>query len=485
MSEQIDFGEDEVAGGEAEGGPVAVVDDGQDVQFSYGEDEAAELPAVSLETPCSMLTGAAGSGKSFEIMRRIREDESYAVLAASTGVAAINLNTITIHSMLGFFDTNSLRDAYLQGSAQRKLRKIHAEGFKNVVIDEVSMISADTLDIIVRIFDDVNANLAVGESPIGIVLVGDFMQLPAIPEDRSRKAGIPWAFDAQAWPRFADDITRLTKIWRQSDARFLAALNYARCGRGGDMVGVLDACGVKWEGGVDNEFDGTTIVSKNETVDRFNQLALDRVKGRLIGLPSRRWGKSRAEWKNIPERTILRENAYVTLLANKYDGAEMVYANGDCGHVKGINPVLRPGQMPTIAIELVRNGQIVDVGPLVRGVESKDRPDSMSGEVRLSREDDDGRYLPQPHYRGREKRYVEGQVERYPIRLAFASTVHRSQGLSLDRVQIDVRDWMFKSPAMVYTALSRGRTLEGLRLVGMKEKWAEQCKVDPRAARWL
>ena len=79
-----------------------------------------------------------------------------------------------------------------------------------------------------------------------------------------------------------------------------------------------------------------------------------------------------------------------------------------------------------------------------------------------------------------------GQIEYFPLRVAFATTVHRAQGLSLDRVQVDFRGWMFaRQHAILYVALSRARTLEGLRLVGPPDLLAERCKVDPLAVRWL
>lgn len=461
-------------------------EDGPDVAVEFeGEQEVVTGP---VETPCSFLTGAAGVGKSFLILSRIKEDPRYAVLSSTTGISAINLNATTIHSLLGFFDTDSLRDAYLSGAAQRKLRRILSDGFKNVVIDEISMCSHNTLDLLVRTFDDVNSNLAHGEHPIGLVVTGDACQLPAIPEGKKTgraRLPTPWFFDANCWPRFERNMTKLTKVWRQTDQQFLAALNYARSGNGPAAADLLAASGLRYETAVDMEFDGTTLMGKNDEVDRFNQIALDKVKGRLIGLPARRWGKQRGEWKNVPDRTIIREGAYVMLLANKYDGQDFLYANGDCGHVKGILPSVGNLIPPTIVIELVRNGREVGVEPIVRAVESRDKPDDMGDYATIPKKDDVGGYVAKPHYRGDAKRFVSGQLNYYPIRLAYASTIHRCQGLSLDRVQIDFRGWMLGGAAMGYTAMSRARTLQGLRLVGMKEVVAAKCKIDPRVIPWL
>lgn len=436
---------------------------------------------------------------SFTCRERCAADPNYAILSSSTGISAINLNTVTVHSLLGFFDTDSLRDAYIQGGVQRRLRKLVTDGYRNVIIDECSMISRETLDLLVRSFDDVNGRLlSEDKPPVGLILTGDWLQLPAIADKpagagagrakRGQAAKIPWGFHSQFWQRFEKNTTKLTKVWRQSDPRFLAALNFARAGRGRDCLQVFQSVGQKFESFVDNDFEGSTIVGKNDEVDRINQIRLDRVKGRPIALPSRRWaagGKVRTEWKHIPERTIIRENCYVMLLANKYVEGAMVYANGDCGWVRGIQPSIEKMVPPSILVELVRTSEVVQVESLVRGIEHGDRPDWISGDWEEQTADEDGKFCARPHYRKAKRRHVTGQIEYYPLRVAYASTVHRSQGLSLDKVQVDFRGWMYRSPAMLYTALSRCRTLEGLRLVGMPEMLVERCKVDPEVLRWL
>ena len=156
--------------------------------FADSDDVFAVTPAER-ETPCSIISGSAGSGKTFELKRRIAADPSYAIVSASTGIAAVNLNATTINTLLGYFDTDSLKDAYLSGAAQRTLlRQVVAEGYRNVAIDEISMISHQTLDLIVQVFDDVNANLPASKPPIGLILVGDFAQLAPISDEKDHSA---------------------------------------------------------------------------------------------------------------------------------------------------------------------------------------------------------------------------------------------------------------------------------------------------------
>lgn len=80
---------------------------------------------------------------------------------------------------------------------------------------------------------------------------------------------------------------------------------------------------------------------------------------------------------------------------------------------------------------------------------------------------------------------IAGWISYLPLRVAYASTVHKSQGLSLDRVQVNIRDAFFKTPSMLYVALSRARTKEGLRLVGSAVAFVERCTTDPRLKAWL
>jgi hypothetical protein len=478
---------------------------GQGIDLSGLSEAASSVPDAArgqfspdAPTPCAFITGRAGSGKTWTIRERCSSDPQYAALASSTGISAINLNTVTIHSLLGFFDTDSLRDAYLHGSAQRRLRKVADEGFRNVVVDECSMIGRETLDLLVRVFDDVNLHREEkGEGPVGLILLGDFGQLPSIadrpagyrptPGRRSESLPTPWCFESQFWGRFAENETRLMKVWRQTDPRFLAALDFARAGRGRESLEVLRSSGFAFSDSVDMVYKGTTVVGKNDEVDRINQLRLDRERGRLIQLPSRRWaagGKTRPEWKHIPDRTILREGCYVMILANQYDEGRMVYANGDCGWVRGIESA--HGTQPSVMVELVRTGEVVAVQSLVRDISHLEKPQWVSAaEWPEQGKESDGRFLAQPHYRKAKGRYVVGQMEYYPLRLAYATTLHKAQGLTMDSCQVDIRSWMMKSPAMIYTALSRCRTLAGLRLVGTAEMFADRCKADPKVARWL
>jgi ATP-dependent DNA helicase PIF1 len=420
------------------------------------------------DVPCCFTTGRAGTGKTFLMRQRVDECPEYGILSSTTGISAINLNATTLNSLLRYFDTASMRDMYLTGSLTRILHDL-AKQVDWLVVDECSMMDGDQLSILYRAVQEANRYRDV-ESPLGILLVGDFAQLPPV------KA--KWCFESDAWPHFAANTLRLEKVWRQDQGAFLNALNLVRSGDGQAGADALTAAGIQWQSQLDTEFDGTTIVPKNDQVDRFNMIALDRVRGRSVTVGSRRWGQVRGEWKNIPERLQLKIGAYVMLLSN---APGFAYVNGDCGWIRGYSPATEYLE-EHFTIELVRTKQVVEIYPLVRGNDLSDKPSGWYGE---NVNGEDIGYLPKPHYRIRKKRYVTAQVEYFPLRLAYASTVHRSQGLTLDRVQFDVRNPFAGACAMSYVAISRCRTLEGLRIVGQPDVFAKRVKTDPRVEQWL
>lgn len=446
----------------------------EDISEQAVEQSAADIDQIASDTvveaeaeqsgpvACEFICGRAGTGKSYWAKQQIAADPAWGLLAATTGIAAVNLDTTTVNSILKYFDSASLQESYLQGNLTRIIHDLALQ-YRRLVIDEVSMMDARQLDLIHRATAEANGYRDLVDRPLGLVVVGDFAQLPPVKAQ--------WAFRASCWPEFAAHTTRLTKVWRQDQAEFLFALEMARCGKGKESADILASVGIQWHSSLDTTFDGTTIIPKNDAVDRYNGIALDRLKGSPLSVSSRRWGKLRAEWKNIPDRLQLKGGAYVMILSND---PEWAFVNGDCGHLLGV------GDMGSALVRLVRNDLIVSIPRIVRSVSGKDKP---SGWNQYAASGVEG-YHSAPH-RDTKRKYVEGQVDYFPLRLAYASTVHKSQGLSLDRCQIDFRQSFFGSPALLYTALSRCRTLEGLRLVGDRDRFIQRCKCAAEVGEWL
>jgi len=424
------------------------------------------------------LAGAAGSGKTFAT-KDWASREPGLILCATTGIAAINLGGETINSVLGYFDTASLQESYVNGFLTARLGKLWKSGVRRIILDEVSMLAGDQLTFLVRAVEEVNGRGYVlgkardddDDAPppsMGLSLVGDFLQLSPV------KA--TYAFESPEWSRFAEHTITLDRIWRQADTDFIDALRAARRGRG-EVVAEYFRAREAIQQETDDRYDGPTIMAKNESVDRYNYLRLSQLSGREVTFVSNRWGKLRSEWGQlekpehtwgIPRELTLKVGALVMILSNARDDLRrLVYVNGDLGTIVDATPT-------TAWVELQRTGETVEVVPVTRDVklpcDSARRTELREqGKAHLI----DGKWE------------IAGSITYLPLRVAYASTVHKSQGLSLDKVQVNIRDPFFKAAGMLYVALSRARSASGLRLVGSPRTIIERCVTDPRLRAYL
>lgn len=427
-------------------------DDGNEIDLSFDTQPVR----------CVFTTGAAGTGKTYYWRQRINEDPSEGELCATTGIAGVNLGTVTINSRLRYFDTESMINQYVSGRLVTTLARMGSRA-RNLIVDEGSMMPAEQLDTLYQAVQEANRRklvTKVNPEGLGLVFVGDFCQLPPI---KAR-----WAFEADCWPEFEAGTQRLEKNWRQGEGEFLEAINALRAGDGEHGAELLSSTVTEFSSALDLHFPGTTIMAKNDEVDRFNWQALQRVRGEKFTVNSKHWHVARppGEWKNIPERIELKIGAYVMILAN--DTRDFRYANGDCGLIVG-----RDSQ--SIQVRLARNDDVVDIGLIERRVYDDEKPSDLSPVPTWGA----------PWFDERAEKYCIGAVSYLPLRLAWASTCHKSQGLTLDRVQLDLRNHFFSSPAMTYVAVSRCRTPEGLRIVGDEKLLASRCRVDPKVKRWI
>lgn len=433
---------------------------------------------------CRYITGAAGTGKTTLIKKEAEEKDelgrSKVLLCATTGIAGVNLGAQTINSLLRYFDTASMADRL--GKITHILRSL-ATRTKAIALDEVSMMDSKQLDYLVKALEMANASLPL-DRRLGLTLLGDFCQLPPI------KA--KYAFEADCWELFEENTVKLEKIWRQTDVEFLSAINHARAGRGTECADILDGLGVQFSQSLDNKFVGTTIIPKNDEVDAFNSCRLVDIPGKGFGLKSEYWGDESSEWrKHIPDILKLKIGAYVMILNN--DSPAFTYANGDCG------TVVDKGEDGTIYIKLDRNGEVVGINPIVRNCQCSEKTATEKGlkstkmvhvwcsPKECGHEDTCFKNAPwgEPSFNCNSGTYNVGGVRFYPLRLAWATTCHKSQGLSLDKVQIDCRNQFFGSPGIGYVALSRARTPQGLRIVGTQERFAERIKINPAVRRFV
>lgn len=437
------------------------------------------------EIPRAFLCGAAGTGKTTLIRQKLLEDPSYGLVCATTGVAAVNLGGQTINSALGYATTETIFDAFSNGQLQRKMSEMKQAGYRWIICDEASMLSSKALSYIVWAL---RASNAMDQEPLGLLLVADFGQLPPIGDEiwkdgrpviekgKVKKYPAPWVFESEEWPGFEENMIKLEKIHRQSDQNFLKGINAIRAGRGGIGAGLLKHAGVAFRPRMDDQFDGTTIVATNLEVDRLNLARLIELEGKTFQLPNERWCAREAEpgeWKHIPEQLQLKLGAYVMILAN--NPPDFDYVNGDCGWVREYRP--ESGGVPaTVGIELARNRNIVYVPKITRKVEQRAEPTAeeraRDSRVRVEK------------FGSREK-WILGELDFWPIRLAYATSTHKSQGLSLDRVQINPSHRFFGADNMAYVAVSRARTPEGLVIVGSPSDLANKVRVSKKVGKYL
>jgi ATP-dependent exoDNAse (exonuclease V) alpha subunit len=251
-----------------------------------------------------------------------------------------------------------------------------------------------------------------------------------------------------------------------------------RSGEGQQAAEILKGL-VTFHSGLDEKFDGTTIMGRNDEVDRYNRARLMELPGKWITLRSRQWGNpDTGAWKNIPAEFSLREGALVMLRSNS--GADLTYANGDNGHVKEFDG-------KTFHVELVRNGEVVRIGPIHRTKISRDTPSDSSEEDWERFDSSLGERPPYGRVSFDEGLNIwhVGGIQYFPLVAAYATTVHRSQGLSLDRVQVDIRNNFLGSPGMEYVAVSRCRSPEGIRIVGTPDLLARRCSTDPEVRPYI
>lgn len=443
--------------------------------------DAEQLAALAImrDQPFVDVSGTAGVGKTF-LAKLFAEEVQGVALASTTGIAAVNLGEgTTINGLLGYYNTESLREMFLTGQLAAKLRKLRSAGLRKILLDEKSMLSGHQLTYLTRAIDEINQGKTLddvgmdeessqAEAPpqMGLVLVGDFGQLPPVKE--------AFAFESAEWNRFAQHRVVLKTIHRQTDREFIRALHDVREGR------IMDALAWftedRFSAVSDDRFIGTTIFAKNDSVDRYNQLRLDQEKGRSFWFKSTRLGKQLPDWKHIPEKFELKMGTLVMVLANRREPGDedgpgrILYANGDLGTIEDVQ-----GEgISEVFIRLKRNNALVRVVYITR--ENKEPLEAgRRKELREQHKDHliDGKYE------------IVGTVQYMPLRLAYGTTVHRSQGLTLDNVQINIGDHFFGKPSMLFVALSRVRTPQGLRIVGSQRTFVTRCSTDPHVRPWL
>jgi len=398
------------------------------------------------------VTGRAGTGKSTLLTRLIENTEKSVAVCAPTGVAALNVGGTTIHSLFGF-PFGILGTQEIRRHLSRRTREILA-AVDMLVIDEVSMVNADLMDAI-----DTAMGISKGRArlPFGgaqVVMFGDPYQLAPVPGNNEERAYMAenyesnWFFDAHVWRKDSLERYELTQIFRQSDEHFKQILNAIRVGAATqDMLDTINQAGNRFPG----HDDVIRLATINESVNSVNNQRLARIDQPIKKfVASFSAGDQNAFGRTLPADPVveLKLGAQVMFIKNDdtnkraKDGSPVRrWVNGTIGKVV---------ELPSSGGVVVEaDGERLDVGvstwEKVR-YEVEEEFDEATGKVKEVLV-----AVPVAEYR------------QIPLRLAWAVTVHKSQGQTYDEVQIDMGRGAF-SPGQTYVALSRVRSLDGLYL---------------------
>lgn len=379
------------------------------------------------------LTGRAGTGKSHLIHYFQKQLASARIpIVASTGAAAVLVKGRTFHSFFGLGIMAGGVQATVEKACRSDRVKKRIQEIDGVVIDEVSMLSGITLSAA----EQISRKIRGSSTPWGglkVIVVGDFFQLPPVTRsDQPRD----WVFRHSVWTDSEFQTVALNQVMRTQDADFLNALNEVRIAQISEETDDFFRSRISLD--PNDEFVGTRLYPRNAQADGFNQKKLHELKDPLFEFHTEYSARLKEDierakpYFSFPEILPVRKGAFVMLTNN--DPAWQ-WHNGTTGHVREISP-------SEITVEKL-NGKTVEVKPITLEYLGP------NGEILVT-------------------------ARNFPMRLGYAVTIHKAQGMTLDRLRTDLSGaW---EHGQAYVALSRVKSSEGLSL----RNWSRgSVVVDP------
>ncbi|MBE0392049.1 helix-turn-helix domain-containing protein [Flavobacterium sp. PL002] len=421
---------------------------------TISEAAAYTLQFINQTQRSVFLTGKAGTGKTTLLREIIATTHKNTVVVAPTGIAALNAGGVTIHSMFqlpfgGFipaFNVDSQftdtvkfesKDTLRRHFKMSGLKKSVIRNMELLVIDEVSMLRADLLDAMDYMMQTVRKK-ATPFGGVQVLYIGDLLQLPPVIRDeewrtlRNYYKG-KFFFHSHAVQLSPPLYIELSQIYRQTDTEFISVLNNLR----NNQITAADVAAlnkyVKPNFDLKENKGYITLTTHNAKADAMNAQALEDLKGELITYKPDIVGDFPEKIYPIEERLQLKIGAQVMFVKNDLS-FEKNYFNGKMGIIKSLGmqeiTVYFPEEDKTIEVDRYEWQNIrYKIDPTTKEIEEE----------------------------------VLGTFVHYPIKLAWAITVHKSQGLTFDKAAIDVSQVFM--PGQAYVALSRLRSLEGLILL--------------------
>ncbi len=380
------------------------------------------------------LTGKAGTGKTTFLREVVRYTKKKCIVLAPTGIAAVNAGAMTIHSFFQF-GLGPFVQGVIEPKSDFRINKSKLELIRHLqllIIDEVSMVRADLMDHIDVELRRIRRN----SKPFGgvqLLLIGDLQQLPPIAhggEDELLRQYYKtlYFFSSAALKSMKYSCIELKNVYRQTDGHFIDILNHARdCTLTSQDISDLNARYVP--GFSPKPEDGyIRLMTHNRQVDYVNETELEKLDSKPYTFVAAVTGTFPEESYPTADSLTLKKGAQVMFIKND---PERRFINGTLGEVKSIDK-------NSIAVRLAESGTVIDVEPMewqnIRYQFDEESKEISSKQI--------------------------GRFKQYPLKAAWAITVHKSQGLTFDKAIIDVHAAF--SPGQAYVALSRCRTLDGL-----------------------
>lgn len=380
------------------------------------------------------LTGKAGTGKTTFLREVVRYTKKKCIVLAPTGIAAVNAGAMTIHSFFQF-GLGPFVQGVIEPKSDFRINKSKLELIRHLqllIIDEVSMVRADLMDHIDVELRRIRRN----SKPFGgvqLLMIGDLQQLPPIAhggEDELLRQYYKtlYFFSSAALKSMKYSCIELKNVYRQTDRHFIDILNHARnCTLTSQDISDLNARYIS--GFSPKPEDGyIRLMTHNRQVDYVNETELEKLDSKPYTFVAAVTGTFPEESYPTADSLTLKKGAQVMFIKND---PERRFINGTLGEVKSIDK-------NSIAVRLAESGAIIDVEPMewqnIRYQFDEESKEISSKQI--------------------------GRFKQYPLKAAWAITVHKSQGLTFDKAIIDVHAAF--SPGQAYVALSRCRTLDGL-----------------------
>lgn len=380
------------------------------------------------------LTGKAGTGKTTFLREVVRYTKKKCIVLAPTGIAAVNAGAMTIHSFFQF-GLGPFVQGVIEPKSDFRINKSKLELIRHLqllIIDEVSMVRADLMDHIDVELRRIRRN----SKPFGgvqLLMIGDLQQLPPIAhggEDELLRQYYKtlYFFSSAALKSMKYSCIELKNVYRQTDRHFIDILNHARnCTLTSQDISDLNARYVP--GFSPKPEDGyIRLMTHNRQVDYINAAEMEKLDSKPYTFVAAVTGTFPEESYPTADSLTLKKGAQVMFIKND---PERRFINGTLGEVKSIDK-------NSIAVRLAESGTVIDVEPMewqnIRYQFDEESKEISSKQI--------------------------GRFKQYPLKAAWAITVHKSQGLTFDKAIIDVHAAF--SPGQAYVALSRCRTLDGL-----------------------